>query len=54
MIIFLAAILYAEEALRNLGTFAFVALHLFSLGGQNFSATTEIIHLIERLEELHN
>ena len=49
----LAAIPSAEEALRNLGTFAFVASHLFSTGGRHSSAVAELLRLIERLEELH-
>ena len=49
----LAAILSAEEALRNFGTFAFVASHLFSTGGRPSSADTEILRIIERLGELH-
>ena len=49
----LAVILSADEALRDLGTFTFVALHLLSAGRRHSSAFAEIIHLIERLEELH-
>ena len=49
----LAAIPSAEEAFRDLGTFAFVASHLFSAGGQHSSAIAELLRLIERLEELH-
>ena len=49
----LAAIPSAEEALRDLGTFAFVASHLFSAGGRHSSAVAELLRLIERLEELH-
>ena len=49
----LAAITYAEEALRNLGTFAFVASHLFCAGGRHWSAVAELLRVIERLEELH-
>ena len=41
-----------EEALRNLGTFAFVASHLFSAGRRHSSAVAEILCLIERLEYL--
>ena len=49
----LAVILSADEALRDLGTLAFVTLHLFSVGGRHLSAIAELLHLIERLEELH-
>ena len=49
----LAVILSADEALRNLGTFAFVASHLFSAGRCHLSDFAELIRLIERLEELH-
>ena len=49
----LAAILSADEALRDLGTFAFVASHLFSTGGWHLSAVAELLQLITRLEELH-
>ena len=49
----LAAILSADEALCGLGTFAFVASHLFSTGGWHSSAVAELLRLITRLEELH-
>ena len=49
----LAEIPSADEALRDLGTFAFVALHLFSAGGRHLSAVAELLCLIERLEEQH-
>ena len=49
----LAVIPSANEALCDLGTFAFVALHLFSVGECNSSAVTKILRLIERLEEFH-
>ena len=49
----LAAIPSAEEALRDLGTFAFVASHLFSVGGRHSSAVAELLRIIKRLEELH-
>ena len=41
-----AVILSADEALRDLGTFAFVTLHLFSEGGSHLSAVADILHLI--------
>ena len=46
----MAAIPSADEALCDLGTFAFVASHLFSTGGRHFSTFTELIRLITRLE----
>ena len=49
----LAVILSADETLRELGTFAFVASHLFSAGRRHSSALAELLCLIERLEELH-
>ena len=49
----LVVILYVGEVLRNLGLFAFVALHLFYESGKQLSAIVELLHLTERLEELH-
>ena len=49
----LYAILSVEEALHDLGTFAFVASQLFSTGGWHLSAVSELLHLITRMEELH-
>ena len=49
----LAVIPSVAEALRDLGTFAFVTLHLFSAGRRHLSAVVELLRLIERLEELH-
>ena len=49
----LAVIPSADEALRDLGTFAFVASHLFSAGGRHSSAVAELFRLVERPEELH-
>ena len=49
----LAAILSAEEVFCDLGTFSFVVLHLFSVGGRHLSTIAELPRLIERLEELH-
>ena len=49
----LAVILSADEALCDLGTFAFSASHLFSAGGRHSSTFAELLCLIERLEELH-
>ena len=43
----------ADEALCDLATFAFVASHLFSVGGRHSSAVAELLRLIEILEELH-
>ena len=49
----LATIPLAEEALRDLGTFSLVSLHLFSAGGWHLYAVPELLRIIERLEELH-
>ena len=49
----LAAIPPAEEALRDLGTFAFDASHLLSMRGRHLSDVAELLQLIERLEEIH-
>ena len=49
----LAVILSMNEALRGLGTFAFVASHLFSAEGRHSSSVSELLRLIEKLEELH-
>ena len=45
----LADILSADKALRDIGTFTFVALHIFSIGGRHSSAVVEILRLIESL-----
>ena len=42
-----------DEALCRLVTFDFVALHLFSSGGQQTVEVTNILHFIERLDKLH-
>ena len=49
----LSAISSTEEALRNLGTFSFVALHFWSEVGRHSSTIAEFLRLIKRLEELH-
>ena len=49
----LACIPSADEAMRNLGNFAFVASHLFSAARQHPSAVAKLIHIGKRLEELH-
>ena len=49
----MACIPSADEALRDLSTFFFVLLHLFSAAGQHTSAVAELLRIIERLEELH-
>ena len=36
-----------DKALRDLGTFAFVTSHLFSVGGIHLSAVADLICLIE-------
>ena len=43
----------ADEALRDLGTFEFVALHLFYAAGRHTSAVAELLRLIKRLKEIH-
>ena len=37
------------KALRDSGTFAFVALHIFSAAGRHVSAVAELLRLIKRL-----
>ena len=49
----LAVIPSMDKALRNLGIFAVVALHLFSSGGRYSSAITDLLRLIDRMEDLH-
>ena len=49
----LVVILAADKALRDLGTFAFVASHLFSTEERHLSTVAKLLRLIERLEELH-
>ena len=49
----LSVIPYADKALCDLGTFAFVASHLFSTDRRHSSAVAEILRLNESLEELH-
>ena len=43
-----------DEALRDLGTFSFVELHLISAGRFCAAVITYIIRLIEILEDLHS
>ena len=45
----LASILSVDEALHDLGTLAFFALHLFSAVGRHTAAVTDILCLIEKL-----
>ena len=45
--------LFADEALCDLGTFAFVASNLFSTGGRHLSAVAELLRLIKSLEYLN-
>ena len=47
--ILLSAIPSADEALHGLGTFAFGASHLFSVGGSHLPAVSELLLLIERM-----
>ena len=42
----LAVIPSAENALRDLGTFAFVTSHLFSAGGGHLSAVAKLLRFI--------
>ena len=49
----LAGIPSLDKALRNLGTFAFVASHLFYAVKRHSSAIVYLLCLIERLEKLH-
>ena len=42
----LDAIMSANKALRYLGTFALVALHLFSASARHFSEVVDPLHLI--------
>ena len=42
----LACIVSSEKALRNLGTFSFIALRLFSAVGQHMSEVAELLCLI--------
>ena len=49
----LDVILSADKVIWYLGTFAFVASHIFFVGGRHLSAAAGILHHIERLEELH-
>ena len=41
------------EAIRDLGTFAFIASYLLSMGRRHATVIMDILYLIERLEELH-
>ena len=49
----LAAIPSADEVLWDLGTFAFIASHLFSMVGRHLSSITDLLCLIERCVWLH-
>ena len=48
----LVVILAVDETLRKLGMFDFVSLHLFSAVRRHSPAIAELLHLIERLEEI--
>ena len=48
----LVVITSADEALHNLGNFAFVKAHLLSMGGRHTEEFADILSLIERLEEI--
>ena len=49
----LAVILSVDKAIRNLSTLVFIVSHIFSTGGCHWSGVTELLRLIERMEELH-
>ena len=49
----LDVILSVHKALRDLSTFTFVELHIFSAGRHHLSAAVKLLCLIERLEDLH-
>ena len=49
----LDAIPSTEKAIYDLGMFACVASHLFPTGGRHSYTIAELLHLIERLEEIH-
>ena len=49
----LAIILSADDGLRVLGTFAFVASHLLSVGRHQSSSVAELLRLIDRLEKIY-
>ena len=44
--VLLTCILYANKALRDLGTFVCVTSHFFSAAGQHASAVTDLLRLI--------
>ena len=48
----LAVVPSVDEALHDLGTFAFVASHLFYAGGRHLSAISKLLRLSERLEDI--
>ena len=45
----LAVIPYVDEAIFDLGTFAFITFHLLSVGGRHSSAVNKLLRIIERL-----
>ena len=49
----LAIILSADEALCNLGTFAFITSYLFSAGRRHLSAVADLFRIIKRLGGIH-
>ena len=49
----LADIPSLDEAFCDLGTFNFILLHLFSAGVRHAAAVTDLLWIIEILEELH-
>ena len=49
----LVVFLSADEALCNLGTFAFVASHIFYEGRRHSSVVAKLLCIIESLEDIH-
>ena len=49
----LEVITSTDEALHDLGIFVFVVYYLLSVGRRHAAAVTDILPIIERLEELH-
>ena len=50
----LAAIMSADEALLDLGIFYFIVSHLLSVGGRHATEVVDLLHIIERLEDIQN
>ena len=54
MRVHLAIIPSADKALHDLGTFAFAALHLFSMSRRHLSAVAKLLRRIDRMEEIYS